>query len=129
MKIGSAALCLCLLLSISPALAQTTLFSDDFGAKPLGSWTASPLGLAGNWNASTGAAVYNGGGHTQLYAGSSAWTDYKVEAKVQVDNASDYPGGLRGRVNTSTGQSYAAWIYPGTGRIKLFRAAAWHIDT
>lgn len=112
-----------------PATAQTTLFSDDFGPKPLASWTPSPLGLAANWNGSTGAAAYNGGGHTQLYAGSSAWTDYRVEAKVQVDNASDYPGGLRGRVNTSTGQSYAAWIYPGTGRIKLFRTAAWHIDT
>ena len=83
-----------------PAAGQTTLFSDDFGPKPLASWTSSPLGLANNWNASSGAAVYNGGGHTQLYAGgfagNTAWTDYRVEAKVQVTNPSDFPGGIRG---------------------------------
>ncbi len=117
------------ILAALPAAGQTALFSDDFGPKPLASWTSSPLGLASNWNASSGAAVYSGGGHTQLYAGSSAWSDYRVEAKVQVNNASDFPGGIRGRVNVTTGQSYAAWIYPGTGRIKLFRAAAWNIDT
>ena len=111
-----------------PAMAQTTLFSDDFGPKPLASWTSSPLGLSTNWNASSGAAVYNGGGHTQLYAGSSAWTDYRVEAKVLVDNPSDFPGGLRGRVNTATGASYAAWVYPGTSKVRLIRSAAWHID-
>src|SRR5881227_4427928 len=44
------------------AFAQSTLFNDDFGPKPLGSWQASPLGLLANWDASSGAAVYNGGG-------------------------------------------------------------------
>jgi len=38
----------------SGALAQSVLFNDDFGPKPLGSWQASPLGLLGNWDA-TGA--------------------------------------------------------------------------
>jgi hypothetical protein len=107
----------------------TTLLADDFSPRPLRNWTASPLGLAGNWDASTGIAAYNGGGHTQLYAGSAAWADYKVEAKFRLANGSNYPGGLRGRVNTSTGESYAAWIYPGDGVIKLFRVVAWHIDT
>lgn len=110
------------------AAAQTVVFNDTFGPKPLGGWTSSPLGLASNWDGSSGAASYNGGGHTQLYAGNAAWTDYKVEAKLQVANASDYPGGLRGRVDPATGASYAAWIYPGSGRIRLYRAAAWHID-
>ena len=32
-------------------------------------------------------------------------------------------------MNTATGQSYAVWLYPGTGFIRLFRAAAWNIDT
>ena len=59
-----------LLLGALPATAQTILFSDDFGPKPLAAWQASPLGLLSNWAASSGAAVYNGGGHTQLYAGS-----------------------------------------------------------
>jgi Domain of Unknown Function (DUF1080) len=111
-----------------PATAQTTLFSDDFGPKPLAAWKPSPLGLFGNWNASLGAAVYNGGGHTQLYAGSPSWTDYTVQAKFKVDTGNNYPGGLRGRVSTTTGASYAAWVYPGSSVIKLIRSAAWHID-
>jgi hypothetical protein len=117
-----------LLLGALPATAQTILFSDDFGPKPLASWKASPLGLLSNWNASTGAAVYNGGGHTQLYAGSGSWTDYTVQAQFKVDTANNHPGGLRGRVNTATGASYAAWIYPGSSVIKLIRSTAWHID-
>ncbi len=51
----------------------TTLFSDDFGPKPLAGWQASPLGLLSNWDASSGAAAYDGGGHTQLVAGSASW--------------------------------------------------------
>src|SRR4051812_48934595 len=118
------------ILIVPPASAQlVNLFSDDFGPKPLAGWSASPLGLASGWNASSGAAAYDGGGHTQLYAGSGAWTDYRYEVKFKVDAAQDYPGGIRGRVNLSTGAGYAAWIYPGQGLIKLFRATAWHIDT
>jgi hypothetical protein len=117
-------------LTASLASAQpVTLFSDDFGPKPLGGWTASPLGLAANWDASSGAAAYNGGGHTQLYAGSGSWTDYRYEVKFKVDAAEDYPGGIRGRVDLATGAGYAAWVYPGQGLLKLFRATAWHIDT
>jgi hypothetical protein len=52
-----------------------------------------------------------------------------VETKFRLANGSNHPGGLRGRVNTTTGESYAAWIYPADGVIKLFRAAAWDIDT
>jgi hypothetical protein len=107
----------------------TTLFADDFSPRPLRAWASSPLGLASNWGASSGAAAYNGGGHTQLYAGSAAWTDYKVEAKFRLANGGNYPGGLRGRVNPATGESYAAWIYPADGVVKLFRVVAWHIDT
>jgi hypothetical protein len=111
------------------ARAQSTLFTDDFGPKPLGSWKVSPLGLLSNWDASSGAAVYNGGGHTQLYTGSASWSDYRYEVKFKVDAAQDYPGGIRGRVNLDTGAGYAAWIYPGQGLIKLLRSTAWHIDT
>src|SRR3954471_19169497 len=117
-------------LTASLASAQpVTLFSDDFGPKPLGGWTASPLGLTANWDASSGAAAYNGGGHTQLWAGSAAWTDYRYEVKFKVDAAQDYPGGIRGRVDLDSGAGYAAWVYPGQGLIKLWRSTAWHIDT
>ena len=113
----------------SDPMPAGALFGDDFRGGTLANWTASPLGLLANWDASSLFAHYNGGGHTQLWAGSAAWTDYKVEAKVRLASASDYPGGLRGRVNPATGESYAAWIYPAEGVIKLFRAAAWNIDT
>ena len=108
---------------------STVLFADDFSPRPLRRWTASPLGLATNWDASTGVAAYNGGGHTQLWAGDPQWADYTVETKFRVTNASDYPGGLRGRLDTATGGSYAAWVYPGQGKIKLWRHSVWHIDT
>ncbi|HWZ42268.1 MAG TPA: Ig-like domain-containing protein [Candidatus Saccharimonadales bacterium] len=105
------------------------LFVDDFNSGSLGNWTASPLGLFGNWSASNHAADYNGGGHTQIYAGSSSWSDYTVETKFQLFSGSNYPGGLRGRVNLSTGTSYAAWLYPGSSQIKLFRTGGWSIDS
>ena len=105
------------------------LFADDFNSGSLSNWTASPLGLSANWSATAHVADYNGGGHTQIYAGSGSWTDYTVETKFQLFSTSDYPGGLRGRVNLSTGQSYAAWLYPAESTIKLFRTGAWNIDS
>ncbi|HEX4960798.1 MAG TPA: hypothetical protein VF173_08160 [Thermoanaerobaculia bacterium] len=114
---------------VTVTASSTTLFADDFSARPLRNWTASPLGLFTNWDASAGVAAYNGGGHTQIYAGSGSWTSYTVEGKFRLANGSNYPGGLRGRVNTSTGESYAAWLYPGDGVVKLFKVVAWNIDT
>ncbi len=114
-----------------PAVGQspTILLADDFASGSLLGWSPSPLGLAAGWSACAGTAAYDGGGHTQIYRGSSAWTDYTVAAKVQVAAAEDFPGGLRGRLDTASGASYAAWIYPGQGKVKLFRAVAWNIDT
>jgi hypothetical protein len=40
----------------------------------------------------------------------------------------DYPGGLRGRVNTTTGSSYGVWVYPAEKVLKLFRVGLWNID-
>ena len=108
---------------------SSILFQDSFNSASLSNWTASPMGLFGNWTATPDAADYNGGGHTQIYAGNSSWTDYSVEARFDVFTSSNYPGGLRGRVNTSTGQGYEAWILPGSNTIVLYRAAGWSIDT
>ena len=116
-------------LLLPSALAASTLFNDDFGAKPLGSWTPSPLGLASHWSGAAGTAAYDGGGHTQLWAGSGSWTDYTLEAKFKLSNGNDFPGGIRGRVNPATGAGYAVWIYPAEGVVKLFRSVAWNIDT
>jgi hypothetical protein len=104
------------------------LFSDNFSAAG-GNWTISPLGFAAGWSVVNGTYTYNGGGHTQSCTGSSAWTDYTVAADFQLASLSDYPGGLRGRVNTTTGSSYGVWIYPNEKVLKLFRIGAWNIDT
>ena len=108
---------------------MTILFADDFNLGSLSNWAASPLGLFANWNATADAADYNGGGHTQIYAGSPGWGNYSVEANFQLFSSNNYPGGLRGRVNTTTGAAYAAWLYPGSNQIKLLRTTAWNIDS
>ena len=77
-----------------------------------------------------GAYTYNGGGHTQSVCRQApSWTDYTVSADFQLASLNDYPGGLRGRVNTTTGSSYGVWIYPAERTLKLFRSGQWNIDT
>ena len=105
----------------------TLLFSDNFSGGA-GNWTVGPLGFASGWSVVNGAYTYNGEGHTQSWAGSSSWTDYTVATNFQLSSTSDYPGGLRGRLNTATGASYGAWIYPAEGIIRLFRIGQWNID-
>jgi Viral BACON domain len=105
----------------------TLLFSDNFSGGA-GNWTIGPLGFASGWSVVNGAYTYNGGGHTQSWAGSSSWTDYTVATNFQLSSTSDYPGGLRGRLNPTTGASYGAWIYPAEGTIRLFRIGQWNID-
>ena len=104
------------------------LFQDAF-ASGTTQWTASPLGLASGWSVVSGAYKYNGGGHTQQYAGSAAWTNYTVSADITLTNGSNYPGGIRGRVNLTNGASYAVWLYPADNTIKLFRTTGWAIDS
>ena len=106
----------------------TAIFTDSF-ASGSAQWTPSPLGLAGNWSVANNAFIYNGQGHTQQYAGSQAWANYIVSAGVTLSNLSDYPGGLRGRVNLTSGAAYVAWLYPSEHVIKLFRTTAWNIDS
>ena len=105
----------------------TLLFNDNFSGGA-GNWTVGPLGLATGWSVVNGGYTYNGGGHTQSWAGSSAWTDYTVATNFQLFSTNNYPGGLRGRLNPATGASYGAWIYPGQGIIRLFRIGQWNID-
>src|SRR5262249_13469069 len=107
----------------------TILFADDFNPGSLSNWTASPLGLLSHWSATGDVANYDGSGHTQISAGSASWTDYSVRAVFQLFNVINYPGGLRGRVNLSSGAAYEAWLLPSTAQIKLYRTTGWSIDT
>jgi len=72
--------------------------------------------------------TYNGQGATESWTGSMSWTDYTVAADFQLSSLNNYPGGIRGRLNTSTGASYGVWIYPGQGILKLYRIDQWYID-
>jgi hypothetical protein len=105
----------------------TLLFSDDF-SQGAGNWTIGPLGFASGWSVANNMYSYNGEGATQSWAGNSSWTDYTVATNFQLASLNDYPGGLRGRLNTSTGSGYGAWIYPAEGVIKLYRIGQWDID-
>lgn len=103
------------------------LFSDNFNSNS--QWTASPMGLASNWTIVNNTYSYSGGGATQQYAGSSSWTNYTLQADMILSTASNYPGGIRFRLNPSTGASYAVWLYPGTSQVRLLRATQWNMNS
>lgn len=105
------------------------LMSSDFNDGTMQGWAISPLGRASNWSVVAGAAQYNGGGHTQVYAGDANWTDYDLQVDVKLATTSDYPGGIRGRVNAVTGASYALWLYPNEKLLRLYRTVGWNIDS
>jgi hypothetical protein len=104
------------------------LMGDNFASGSLAGWAYSPLGLASNWSVSNGAVQYNGGGHTQIYAGNSSWANYTVQASIKLASLANYPGGVRGRVNPTTGGSYAVWLYPNSSLIRLYSTQTWNID-
>jgi len=87
------------------------------------------MGLAGNWTIINNTFSYNGGGATQQYAGSATWTDYTLQADITLNTTSNYPGGIRFRLNPSTGAAYAFWLYPGTSQVKLLKTTVWNINT
>ena len=104
------------------------LASSNFDDGTMQGWAISPLGLAQNWSVSNGSLGYNGGGHTQVYAGDASWTDYDLFTDVKLATLADYPGGIRGRVNPATGASYALWLYPNEKIVRLYRTVTWNID-
>ncbi|MGH9583985.1 MAG: BACON domain-containing protein, partial [Bryobacteraceae bacterium] len=105
----------------------TLLFSDNFGSGA-GNWTVGPLGFDSGWSVNNGWYTFNGEGATQSWAGSELWTNYTVAADFQLSNLNDWPGGIRGRLNTGTGASYGVWIYPAQGILKLYRIGQWDIN-
>jgi hypothetical protein len=119
----------------SPQVINVTLvltgimMQTTFPSSTLDGWAFSPLGLASGWSVSNNAVQYSGVGATQLYAGSGSWTNYTVQAGILLSALTDYPGGIRGYINPSTGASYAAWLYPAEGVIKLWRTTAWNINS
>jgi YD repeat-containing protein len=110
--------------TLTVALMQAT-----FPSSTLDGWAISPQGLASGWSVNNNTAQYNGGGSTQIYAGNSTWSNYTVQAGFLLSTLIDYPGGIRGYINPSTGASYAVWIYPAEREIKIWRTSTWNIDS
>jgi len=113
-------------ISVTLSVTNLLLFSN-FSDGTMNGWAFSPLGLNGNWSVVNQSLQYNGNGHTQVYAGNSAWTDYNFTVAIKLATLSDYPGGIRGRVNPSTGAGYVVWLYPTEGVIRLYKNVAWNI--
>ena len=62
---------------------------------------------------------------------STNWTGYSVEAMIQFQSNA-YGGGLGGRLNSSSGRHYAAWVYPdnsqgGANVLKLVKFSGWNL--
>ena len=109
------------------------LFTDDFSrptgtANPLLPWVAS----MGTWTVTGG--VMQGTGSANLYSYASInpttqWTDYTVQGRIQLP-AGSFGGGIGGRVNSTTGAHYGAWVYPagspgGSNVLKLWKFQGW----
>lgn len=124
-----------LVISSGGALAEnhtnTTLFCDDFNSTnsitPPPPWTSQ----SGAWNLS--ANELECGQNNNFTYGRlclvTNWTDYAVQAQITF-GPNGYGGGLGGRLNPTTGEHYAAWIYPrydaGAGKLlRLVRFINW----
>jgi hypothetical protein len=66
---------------------------------------------------------------TPQVANVSEWTDYELEVDIKHTVAANWPGGIRARVDLDTGGHYAVWLYPGDGRINLYKNPGWDINT
>ncbi len=116
---------------VAPTNTSGPLFSDDFSRStdpgPLSPWTAQ----SGTWTV-TGGRLLAGTNALSTYASvyyATNWTNYSVQARFQFLNGG-YGGGLAGRLNSSTGARYAAWIYPdgspgGSDTLKLVKFQTW----
>lgn len=105
----------------------TLLFSDNFSSGS-GNWMIGPLGEAAGWSLANDIYSYNGSGQTSAWAGSTSWTDYTVAVDFKLASLNDWPGGLRGRLNATTGSGYGVWIYPAQGVLILYRIGQWDIN-
>ena len=71
---------------------------------------------------------FNGSGLSQSCTGNSGWSDYTFDTNVRLSTLNNWPGGVRGRVNPSTGAGYAVWLYPASGMAILYRVSQWDIN-
>ena len=108
----------------APAGAQTVLFTDDFEDGNANGWTV----FGGSWSVVTdGTRVYRQSSGSSRYrsgAGSTAWTNYSVEARVKPTtwNGTDRFAGLAARLR----DRYNGYVLAlrSSGRVEMLRIAS-----
>ncbi len=90
-------------------LPTSTLFFDNFQRSTLPPWVVQ----TGNWLVSGGALVssFNVANNYAFAYLTNVWTNYFVQGQVSFSTNS-FGGGIGGRLTSSTGTHYGAWIYP-----------------
>jgi VCBS repeat-containing protein len=117
--------------TVSLVVASNTpaglLFFDDFtrastNANPLAPWQVS----YGKWAVTNG--VLSGTASNESDFGyaylPTNWVDYAVQADI-LPNPDMFAQGFGGRLNATTGNGYAAVIFPGISTLRLFKLDAW----
>jgi len=97
---------------------------DDFDDSNFDGWKVQ----AGDWKVEKGEIKFSAGGNcgaSLYYEAGADWTDYEFEVDMKLANLSDYPGGIRVRLNPKTGESYFTWVYPAQKLIISYVAIAW----
>ena len=90
--------------SIFPWTLQLATAVPALDPAPSGTWTITNNTFIG---AST--TYYT---RTSAYYNNPNWTNYSVQAQLQVSSTNGVGAGLGGRLNPATGARYIAWMYP-----------------
>ena len=101
---------------------------DEHFADGANGWVISPMGLGAGWSSSNGLYSYNGSGLSQSCTGNSNWSNYVMDANIMLSSLSNWPGGIRARVNPLTGAGYAVWLYPASSLAVLYQVGQWNIN-
>ena len=133
------------LLSFVAAVSFAGTLVDDFEDGDMEGWKRSPQNEDNDnifWGIEDGAMKFDPKGEawdkaiSQVYfAGTpqvtnvAEWTDYEVDVDIKLTELSNYPGGIRARVDPDTGAHYVVWLYPGNSNIKLYKNPGWDINT
>ncbi len=111
--------------------SQATLLSDNFTRTNDPGTLAPWVVRSGTWTV-TGGLMQGGTNSPSSYGfvyTTNQWTDYSVDARVQLP-AGAYGGGLGARLDPVSGRHYAAWLYPetspgGSNLVRLLKFQSW----
>jgi hypothetical protein len=115
--------------TITVSASSQVLFSDNFPGTSL-----SPFILeSGTWTVANGvmSGSSTAGNYGYAYYNNSTWTDYTVEATISFSIVNGpWGAGIGGRLNSTTGAHYGAWVYPegsggGSLTLKLIKFETW----